>query len=335
MERRTKQVIYFGLATAIMAFLIYLADLEKFLSSVTGADPLTLTLAVVSGVSVFSVFAFTWHRLLHMIELDTTFTESFQLFMSGQFMNSVTPLGQLGGEPVMAYVIHENQGASYEKAFSAVLSADIINTVPYFTFMLGGTAYLLLFSSVTATIAQTAAVTLLTALLGGALIYLIWFEAEKLETASVKLIDFLYSKTGWNRLSPLKESVRDLKKALNGIGDEPRTLGFTAVVAHLAFGFQVLSLFFVLSSIGEMIDPVSMYFIIAVSSLANFSPTPGGSGTFEAVMAGIITSLTGIGFAAALTVSILYRVATYWSGLVIGYFSMISLGTDLNPESRE
>ena len=62
-----------------------------------------------------------------------------------------------------------------------------------------------------------------------------------------------------------------------------------------------------------------------MTSLANFSPTPGGSGAYEAAMATILSTLLGVPGSLAVTVGILYRFTTFWPGLIIGYLSISTL----------
>lgn len=57
---------------------------------------------MLTGMSVMLVFGFTWHRFLHKLDIKHSYLESLKLFYSGQFLNSVTLLGQFGGEPAMA-----------------------------------------------------------------------------------------------------------------------------------------------------------------------------------------------------------------------------------------
>lgn len=322
---REKNFLYFGVSTAIILALIYFADVQKFINSLESAKPLPLVAGIVFGTLVFAVFGFTWHRFFQKMSLDSSYLNSFKLFMSGQFMNSVTPLGQFGGEPVMAYIVKENQNTSYEKALSTVVSADIVNTVPYITFLICGSAYLLLFDSLNQTVSKTASITAVFAVLGSLLVYILWFEAELLERKLSNILSAVERFTGWEKIGGLHESLEEVRESLELIGEDPKHLAVTTLIAHLSFGFQAASLFFIASSVGETIGLVSIYFIIAVSSLANFSPTPGGSGTFEAAMAGILTVFTSIEFADALTISILYRLATYWSGIVLGYICLVSL----------
>ncbi|MFB6190551.1 MAG: lysylphosphatidylglycerol synthase domain-containing protein [Candidatus Nanohaloarchaea archaeon] len=82
-----------------------------------------------------------------------------------------------------------------------------------------------------------------------------------------------------------------------------------------------------LLSMGVSSDFTPLYFVLVLSSFGNFSPTPGGSGTFEALMAAVLTFfLPHITFATALAVAIIFRLTTYWPGLAIGYLALNSLG---------
>jgi uncharacterized protein (TIRG00374 family) len=336
MDGKQKNLLYFGVSTLIIILLIYFADADKFIESVRTARKFPLAAGILSGIVAFSILGYTWHRFLNKIDLKTSYLQSFRLFMAGQFMNSVTPLGQLGGEPVMAYIISDTEDTEYEKALSAVVSADIINTIPYITFMLGGAAYLILFDTINSTLAQTASITFVITIIGGLIAYTLWFRAyiikKVIMSVAVKIAEI--SGRGDHLLEPLEERINHLKETFESIGEEPAHLASTAAVAHIFFLLQVIALYFVIASIGKTVPISSLYFVIAVSSLANFSPTPGGSGTYEAAMAGVLIAFTPFSFAQALTVSILYRIATYWNGLIIGYIALVSLrrGKSLDTE---
>jgi uncharacterized protein (TIRG00374 family) len=86
-----------------------------------------------------------------------------------------------------------------------------------------------------------------------------------------------------------------------------------------------MSLRFVLLSLGIRPDFTPIYFTVTLSSLASFSPTPGGSGTFEAAFSGLMVFFFEVNIATAVTAAVLFRLTTYWPGLVIGYISLVGL----------
>jgi len=51
-------------------------------------------------------------------------------------------------------------------------------------------------------------------------------------------------------------------------------------------------------------------------------PTPGGMGTIELALAGTLTSITGINPGIATSIAVLFRVATYWLRIPLGWAAM-------------
>lgn len=329
MDSRVEKALWFGVSTAIFAGLIYFADLGKFLDALASASLVLLVPAFVAGFSVFFVFGYTWHRFMRKVGIEVSYFESLKFFFAGQFMNSVTPLGQFGGEPFMAYIVQRNTGASYEKSLSTVFSADVVNAIPMLTFLLGGTAYLFLFSSLNSLIIQVIYAGIVLTGLGGLIVYLLWFKAGSIESYILRLLRYFSGVIGRGEslVERAETRLQRMQNTFESIGENPRHLFQTAVVAHIYFVLQVICLYFVMLSFGVSTDFTPLYFIIAISSLANFAPTPGGSGAFEASMAAIMSSplLLGIDFEVAVAAAIIFRLTTYWPGLLVGYLSLLSV----------
>ncbi len=329
MDSRLKKILWFGISTALIAALIYFADTEMFIGSLREADVLLLLPAFVAGLSVFTVWGYTWYRIFQKTGIDLSYFESLRVFMAGTFMNSITPLGQFGGEPVMAYLITRNSDSSYEKGLSSVLSSDLINTMPVLTFVFGGALYMLLFQSLNQVVIQAAYLTLLATVVGGGLVYLLWFKAGSIENSLLKVAGFLVDLIGRGERyrDLLEEKLTEVEKSFAAVGEDPMYLAKTVIVAHLGFAMQVVCMYFIMLSLGYTPDLSAIYFVVALSGLANFSPTPGGSGTVEGAIGGLATVFFPAvdKFAVGLTIGILFRLTTYWPGLVLGYLAFNSL----------
>lgn len=322
-----KQVLWFGVSTAIIILMIYFADIQTFASTVRQANPVLLGLAFIPGLSTFFIWSNTWHQFLTKMGAELKYMKTLRMFMAGNFMNSITPLGQFGGEPLMAYVIEKNTDLSYEEAFSSVLSSDIINAVPIFTYIIGGSTYLLFFGSLNDIVLQILYLTLAILVIGSAIAYTLWFNAGFIENkilSGLRKINSIF-KLGKKRIKKVEESLNEVEESFAAIGEEPRHLLETAIVAHLAFGLQAICLYTVMHAMGVNTDIAPLYFVIPMAGLATFSPTPGGSGAYEAGMATILTVFMGVPFATALAIGILFRLTTYWPGILIGYASLLSL----------
>jgi len=109
MDSKLKKLAWFGVSTAIIGGLIYFADINKFIEALQSASGPLLVPAFATGLGVFLIFGYTWYRFLTKVGVDVSYFESVRLFLASQFMNSITPLGQFGGEPFMAYIIRKTQ----------------------------------------------------------------------------------------------------------------------------------------------------------------------------------------------------------------------------------
>ncbi|MFB6208393.1 MAG: lysylphosphatidylglycerol synthase transmembrane domain-containing protein [Candidatus Nanohaloarchaea archaeon] len=324
MDSRVKNLVWFSVSTAIIAGLVYIADIGQFVNALKTASPWPMIPSFIFGMSVFLVWSYTWFHFLRKIDIDVNYRETLNMFMSGHFFNSITPMGQFGGEPVMALIISRNTEAGYEESLSTVLSADIMNAIPAFTFVAGGSLFLFLFGSVNDIILQTLYVALVIMALGGVFVYTLWFKAGRIEGIILKILEALSNllNRGESIVESADESLDRLQEAFAGIGESPRDLLKVGTVAHLGFFSQLLSLYFVMIALGHPTDFTPLYFVLTVSLVSSFAPTPGGQGFFEATMATMLTLLVGVNFATAIAAAILFQLTTYWPGILLGYIAV-------------
>lgn len=325
---RAKNLFWFFIATAIFTGLLWVADPSKILSSLKQADKLYIGLAVLTGLSVSFFWSLNWYIFFKKLGIDSTYLRSFQVFMAGQFFNSVTPLGRFGGQPIMAYLISKNSGSSYEKSLATVMSADLVTVLPMSAYIVTGLSFVLISGPVSREL-TTAAVTLLAFLLTGVVIgFLAWFRSGTMEKYGVSAITRLTELTGRgdSYLEKLRSKIDNWERTLQTIGENPKTLIYSITITATAFLARMVTFHLILTSLNLQMHPLEIMLLIPLISFASISPTPGGSGTYEAAMAASIILLLDIPFATALTVTLLYRLCTYWQVLTIGYISTTTLG---------
>lgn len=326
MDLKESKWVWYGVTTLIFAALIYFADLNKFIESLTSADPLYFGIALAFGLSFFVSNAIIWHSFLREIDIPVSFWKSLKLFMAGNFMNSVTPLGNLGGEPFMAYVISKNTEANYQQAISSIVSADLVNTIPFITYSTAGILYLFFFGSVPGPIMRATYFTVALIVVGGTIAYLLWFKEDLLENFILGLLDKIEDKIGNGKyVKAVREKIRETINLFQEFGNNPRHLAKTSLIGHLSVVTQIICLYFILLSLGIEPAIVPITLTVLLSGLASFTPTPGGSGTMEAAFSGLLMLFLPISFDAALAAAVLFRMTTYVPGLPLGYIALINL----------
>lgn len=97
-------------------------------------------------------------------------------------------------------------------------------------------------------------------------------------------------------------------------------------IVHFAYIAKFLALYAVMVSLGVSVNFFEIMLMVSLVVVANFSPTPGSTGTFEAAMTGLILLFVDISLATAVSAAILYRLSTYWVGVGVGYMALLSLG---------
>jgi uncharacterized protein (TIRG00374 family) len=338
-KHKDNKYLWFGFSSLIILASIWFADPERFLESARSADLLILAPAFFFGLMNFPFWSYVWYRVFRSSGIDVSYFRAIKIFMAGQFMNSITPLGQFGGEPVMAYLVKENSGASYEKAISSVFSADVMNAIPMVTFSIGGALYMIFFesgvlNSAGQRVIQSLYVVLFATIVGGGLVYLLWFEAGTIEEKIVSLLEKISDIIGRGEktVQKIEGMLEEVEESFRAIGEDPRYLLKTAIVSHVGFLMQVFCFFFIIHSLGYDPDFAPIYLVVVLSGLAAFTPTPGGSGAFEIAMAELSAtffSSLGVTFATGLTIAILYRLTTYWPQIMIGYLALNSLNGEV------
>jgi uncharacterized protein (TIRG00374 family) len=323
--------VWFGVSAALLAALLYLADVGEFVASLRRADLSVFVVALCFGLSSLLVWAWVWHRFFETVGIEATASETVRMFLTGNFLNSVTPLGQFGGEPIMAYIVSETTETEYEKTLACVVSADILNATPFFTFTLGGILYLGVFGTVSGPLVDIAALAILLLLLLSAVAYLLWSDDEALGEGLVRLVDALESRVGRAEsvFESVRESVEGVETAFQEAGSDRRFLLTTAAISHLAILAQIVSLYFVFRSLGLPTEFVPIYLIVNLSVIATLSPTPGGAGAYEAAFTGLTTLFFSVDLATAVTAAVLFRLTTYWPGIPIGAVALLTLRDEM------
>lgn len=329
-DLRRRDLIWFGVSGAILAALLYFADIGEFVASLRRADTSLFAVAVVIGFSSLLVWAWVWHRFFAKVGVETTPSQTVRMFLTGNFLNSITPLGQFGGEPIMAYIVSETTEADYETTLACVVSADVVNATPFFTFTLGGVLYLGVVGSLQGPFVEIALLSISLLVLFSLVAYLLWSDDGRIGDALVRLIDALESRLGAEYIfESVRESVEGVEEAFRKAGNDRRFLVTTAAVSHLAILAQIVSLYFVFRSLSLPTEFVPIYLIVNLSVIATLSPTPGGSGTYEAAFAGLTTLFYSVDLATAVTAAVLFRLTTYWPGILVGAGALLTLRDEI------
>lgn len=317
-------------ATLIFAALVYFADFNDVLEAMSEANPLYVLAAAVFGLITLIVWSINWKNFFEISGINEGYLRSFQLHAASGFLNLVTPLGQFGGQPVMAYLVSKESDSSYEKSLATLSSADLIVIMPVAVFSMLGIMYMTVTGGLSSELIRMSMFVYLLALFGVFMGYLGWYKPKILKDILFKVfskVDYLTGKES-NLVNKIDDFLTTLEDSYREIGKDPRGIVRSMAIVHVAYISKFLAMLAVMMSLNIDISFFHVMLLVPLASVANFSPTPGSAGTFEAAMAGLILLFVNVPLAMAVTAAVLYRVSTFWVGILVGYIAMTSLGID-------
>jgi hypothetical protein len=317
-ETAAKTLLGFAIAGILLYLFAAGIGLRDVTQALARADPRWLAAGCLSTVLCLALWGKAWQVVLGVAGIDVPYHRLVVTYFAATFANYVTPLGQAGGEPFIAYVLSRDTEASYEDSLASVVTADLLNLLPFFSFSAIGMSVLLLQAQLP-TVAKGLAQGLLVMAVGvPALVAAGWRYRERVRGGVLRLVEPLARVTSRISVDGAARRIDDLFEAFDRIAQDRVALVKAVVFAYLGWVFFALPLYFAGQTLGVPVDLLLVLFIVPASTLAGLTPSPGGLGGVEFALVALLVALTPVGTAAALALALVYRVMSYWFALVVG-----------------
>jgi len=320
-DRRTigQIVLGFGIAGIVLYLLVDFVGTTAVLDRLAGTDLRWLAMGCLSTLLCLTAWGKAWQIVLDVAGVEESFRRLVVTYYAATFANYVTPLGQAGGEPFIAYVLSRDTDASYEDALASVVTADLLNLLPFVTFSGVGFAALL-YQSTLPEVLEPLAIGLFGVALGVPVLAAVgWRYRLSLGRVVIRAATPILRHTPRFTVEGLRGRLRELNEAFQRIAQDRTALVKAMTFSYVGWVFFALPLYFVGLAIGDATIPLLLvFFIVPASTLGGMVPSPGGSGAVEAFLVVLIVALTPIADDGATAISILYRVASYFFALGIG-----------------
>ena len=324
-DRRTLAKILVGFAVAIVLvyFLGVLVGLGSVREALARADVRWLAVACVSTLIGLAAWGKAWQVVLAVVGIEVRYRRLVVTYLSATFANYITPFGQAGGEPFIAYVLSQDTGASYEDSLASVVIADLLNLLPFFNFAALGLAVLVVRAELPDVIRPLAFGLAGVAVAVPAIAYVGWNHRDGVERWLLRAIGPLVDRTERFSVDGVRRRIDRFYESLEVIAAEPRELAYALVFSYAGWLFFALPLYVAALTLGLRIEPLLVLFIVPASTIAGFVPTPGGLGGVETALVVLLVALAPLGGGEAFAVATIYRVASYWFALVAGGLATI------------
>lgn len=284
--------------------------------------PLLLALGCLQ-VATLAISAYQWHYLLRKLHSRLSFIMTFTLYLSGNFVESVTPSVKFGGEAARIYLFRRSTSLSYQELAGALLTHKYISLLP---FVLLCAAVIL----ISAFRYELPTVVYLAFFLLGSFFALICWLLRKNSTKTKKPLDLgslsrmpLFSKIIKKVAYFLKDASHTARHLTSG-----KDRFFLISLSLVVWALYPVKVFLVATGLGFQVGPLAAIISTYTAYVVSMLPLlPGGLGSFEGTMA-LVFSLGGLDTASGMAIALLSRSITFWFPLLlsagaVAYLSLI------------
>ncbi|MFW6448063.1 MAG: lysylphosphatidylglycerol synthase transmembrane domain-containing protein [Halobacteriota archaeon] len=321
----SRTLLGFVAAGAVVAAIFLLADAGEVHNAVARAD-LRLVAAVGGLVLLWNVcWGLGLWNVLRSLGVEMAPPGAVLIHAVAAFADNVTPFGQLGGEPVSAWLIAKRADVDYEVGFASITGLDAVNAVPSLTLAGVGLTYVLRFHAPGAALVAALRVAAVAIVVLPVLLLGVWRYRNVLTPRLVGILVGIarLSNRFVDRVDPptrpaIRARLRGYVGALETIGANRYRLVAALGWSSAGWLCQMLALWVAFRAVGAPIPVYVPLLIIPVGRVAAAVPTPGGLGGIEAVYVGLIVLITTVPAGAAAVAVTLHSVGGYLLTVSVG-----------------
>ena len=318
-RRRTAKLIAgFGVAVVLVYLLGTVVGWEETVKRIGSAHLGWVLAACASSLLCLAVWSKMWQVVLEAVGVSVTYRKVVVTFFAASFANYVTPMGQAGGEPLVAYVLSRDTEASYEQSLASVVITDVLRLLPFFTVAGLGLVYLL-FEGGLPDIVKTVAVALAALAIGlPTLLVVGWRYRVPVRGAVITVVSPVSHRTGRFSTESLRERIDDMYESVELIADSRGTVVLSIALAYVGWILFALPLYFSGLALDLPVSLLLVFFVVPATIVVSFTPLPGGLGAIEGALVLLLTALAAISAGEALAITTVYRLASYWLVVAVG-----------------
>jgi len=318
-----------------LCFFVPFGGPEGFLATIQQANPFFYSLAFISLVLAGAFYSLTWHNLLKLLAVKTSFMKALQFIWIGTFVDLLVPAESVSGDISRIYLMSKESGENAGKVVASVVGHRILSGVVTFGGFIISSVYFVLKYQPSLLVLEFIGIVAISSTVSLSLLFYLSTERRVTKRIVNWLINLLVrlSRGRW-RLDNLRSSAERMLNAFHEgiatLGVRPRGLVLPAFLAIVAWFLDVLIAVLVFHSLRPFDVKISLSGIVIVYSIIVGIQTiplgvPGEVGLVEIAMTSLYT-LLGVPIAMSAVATVLIRVLTFWMRLLIGGVAVQWLG---------
>ena len=322
----------FVLAVLILGGLILLFGPRATAQTLQAFQPMEAAMVLVLTTSWLVLRAEAMYQTIRVSLPAVTRRDTLTAFLTGVFVASIFPVGNVGGIVSSAYVIRDKTGVPGSTTVGILSAWEVLNMIASMSVAVVGIVVVLVPGgrvdpAVLSMVGIVVTIVLITLALWRFrrewLVILSWYAANLLHAVVSRI-----APSTADRFAPtiLAARGRRFASGFSTLTSRPSVLGRTVLVLVLAWtalGVALLVSFRALST--DLSFGVALL-VPQLAGLAGLIPLPGGLGSIDATLVALLVSLTTEQLETIGAAVLVFRMATYWWGLLLSTVAVVGLG---------
>ena len=323
----------------LFVFLLYLYLVpfrkEDIVTYFQQADLRFYSLAFIALLLTGTFYSLTWHNLLKLLSVKTSFMKVFQFVWIGTFVDLLIPAESVSGDATRIYLMSKESRENAGKVVASVVSHRIISGIVTVGGLVISSVYFILKYQPSLLFMEFIGIVVTVSIVSLSLLFYLSTHRQTTERIVNWLVKLLsrFSRGHW-RLDHLRSSAEKMLTAFHvgivTLGEQPKGLVMPAFLAIMAWFFDLLIAVLTFYSLGSLGVQISLSAVVIVYSIMVGIQTipigiPEGMGLPEISMT-TLYALFGVPIAMSVVATLLIRVLTFWMRLLIGGVAVQWLG---------
>jgi uncharacterized protein (TIRG00374 family) len=323
------------IAVGLFMFLLYLYFFVPFgsvISIVSQANPFYYSLAFAAMFLSGVFYSLTWQRLLHLLEVKSSFLKTLQFTWVGGFVDLLVPAESISGEICKVYLMSRERAENAGKVVASIIGHRIlVMTVTLGTLVMSSVYFVIKYDPpmlIMEFVSVIGAATFVS-------LFLLFYLSRKPQ-ATDKIVNWIirilvkFSRGRW-KFEGLKKSADNMLSAFHeGIDTltvRPSRLVLPVSLALVSWLLDVLITVFVFFALNARVSFSTIVIVYSITAAIQNVPIgiPGEIGVLDVFMAVLYTSL-GVNSVVSAVATVLIRVLTLGIRLLIGGLTVQWLG---------
>ena len=309
--------------SALVLYLLCVVGIGELIL-VVGRVNLGIYALAIASVLISLVFhALVWFQLLRALSIRLSFRKTTILYWVGVFVDNLMP-GGWSGDLFKAYLLNKDPVVQSGKAVASVVAKNMYEAIFNLVNMVIGFVLLMWNYTLEGTLLLTLGGVMMLLTLPLIILLVVSFKLEGARKVIAGLFRLL-SRLGRNRRhlnelqAKINKALGDYHQGMKILVQNPRMLFKPMVLSFFAWGFELITLFFVFAALGQLIPPDK---IIIVRSIAGNIEAQGYAfAGYAQIITSEIYRALGVPFIIGASVALLGGAAIFWLKTGISYIA--------------